>query len=302
MNFVQMEYIVQVASEMSITKAAEKLFISPSGLSQSITQLENELELKIFNRSKQGVSPTFEGQLVISKAITMLNTMNELKKEIYVYKKSNPTNLKILTAPTFTYLLQETMVKFHTENNDVTFDLIEQNPTDIIQNFYKDNYDFAILPSSIEVLKKEKNIRYEHIHEGYICIAVGKNSPFYSNDYVTPKDLLNGKFVMYQELDYRPLLRITKLNKHQLVFKSNKSSILLELVKESQAFLYLHNFTINNLPMVLNGDIKVIPLKDENYFYMDFWLIYLETKSLTETAQKFIKEFLGHLKSSSNIY
>ena len=83
MNFEQMEHIVNVANEMSISKAAEKLFISSSGMSQSITQLENELGIKIFNRSKQGVTPTFEGKIVISKAMTLLNTIKELNKEIF---------------------------------------------------------------------------------------------------------------------------------------------------------------------------------------------------------------------------
>ncbi|MEH7130902.1 LysR family transcriptional regulator [Neobacillus drentensis] len=298
MNFEQMEYIVNVANEMSISKAAEKLYISPSGMSQSITQLESELGIKIFNRSKQGVTPTFEGKIVISKAITLLNTIKELNKEINEYKNSNQTHLKILTAPTFSYILQESMVKFNSKNSECTFELIEQNPTDIIQNFNKENYDFAVIHASIDELKKQKNIRFEHIHEGHICIAVGKKSPFYSLDYVTLSNLVHSQFVMYNSSDYKRVLKLIKLDPNAVLIKSNSSSLLFELVKESEAVLFLHDFSIKKSPMVTNEEIKIIPLRQENYFPIDFWLIYLETKGLSKVAQEFIDDFLHNFKES----
>ncbi|WP_223593311.1 LysR family transcriptional regulator [Neobacillus bataviensis] len=297
MNFEQMAYIVNVANEMSISKAAEKLFISPSGMSQSITQLENELGIKIFNRSKQGVTPTFEGKIVISKAITLLNTIKQMNKEIYEYKNSNQTHLKILTAPTFSFLLEEALVNFNSNKSDITFEVLEQNPTYIIQNFNTQNYDFALIHASRDELKKEKNIRFEHIHEGHICIAVGKNSPFYSMDTVSLSDLGDSKFVMYNSSDYKKVLKLIKLSANQVLIKSNSSSLLFEVIKESQAVLFLHDFSIKKSPMVINGEIKIIPLKEEDYFPIDFWLIYLETKGLTKIAKQFIDEFFNIFKN-----
>jgi DNA-binding transcriptional LysR family regulator len=298
MNFEQMEYIVNVSNEMSISKAAEKLFISTSGMSQSITQLENELGIKIFNRSKQGVTPTFEGKIVISKAKTLLNTIKELNKEIFEYKNNNQTHIKILTAPAFTFILQETMVKFNSENKDITFELIEQNPIEIIQNFNKENYDFALIPASLKELKKEKNIRFEHIHTGHICIAVGKNSPFYNHDYVTLGALKNSKLVMYNSSDYNEVLKLTKPNLNQVLVRSNSSSLLFKLVKESQAILFIHDFSIKKSSMVMNEDIRIIPLKEEKHFPVDFWLIYLETKNLTKVAKELMDDFLDNFKKS----
>lgn len=295
MNFEQMEYIVNVANERSITKAAEKLFISPSGMSQSITQLENELGIKIFNRSKQGVTPTFEGNIVISKAIVLLKTIKEIKNDINHYKNTNQNHMKILTAPTFSYILQETLVDFNSKNKDVTFEFKEDNPSNIIQNFNKENFDFAFVAATKEELKKEKNICYEHITRGHYCIAVGKKSPFYSLEFVTPKDLANAKIVMYKNSDYNKLLKITKMNPKNVVLTSNRTGLIFQLIKESQAIFYLYNFTLKNRPAVLNGDIKVIPLKEEGLFELDFWLMYLETKGLSPIANKFIEKFKNHL-------
>jgi DNA-binding transcriptional LysR family regulator len=296
MNLEQMEYVVTVANEKSITKAANKLFISISGMSQAITQLENELGIKIFNRSKKGVTTTYEGKIVITKAVKLLETINELNEEIKNNRNVNLTHLKILTAPTFSYILQESIVKFSKENKNVTFELIEQNPLNILQSFNKENYDIAFISATLEELKKEKNIKYEHIHKGHICVAVGRNSPFYSYEFVLPSDLANEKIVIYKASDYNQLYKYTKMNINQAFMTTNKSSLLLELVKESQAILYLHDFTINTQPMVLNGDIKIIPLKEENYFQVDFWNIYLEATVLTEVAREFLKVFLEHFK------
>lgn len=298
MNFEQMEHIVCAAKEMSITKAAEKLFISPSGMSQSITQLENELGIKIFNRSKQGVIPTFEGEIVISKAITLLSTIKELNKEIDEIKNRSDTHLKILSAPTFSSILQETMVKYNSKKNDVTFEVVEENPANMIQNFSKLDYDFALIPSTIKELKKEKFIRFEHLYKGHICIAVGKKSPFYSYETVSPSELINAKIVMYKNSDYKTLQKISKMNPKNVVLKTNRSSLLYELVKESQAILYLHNFSIRNRPMVLNGDIKIIPLKEDTFFELDFWLIYLQSKNRSSLAKEFIEELKNQFKNN----
>ncbi|WP_113927598.1 LysR family transcriptional regulator [Bacillus sp. P14.5] len=62
MNIEQIKYILEVSKEGSITKAAERLHLSPSALSQSITQLEKELGVTIFSRSRKGTTPTSEGK------------------------------------------------------------------------------------------------------------------------------------------------------------------------------------------------------------------------------------------------
>lgn len=50
------------------------------------------------------------------------------------------------------------MVKFNSKNSEITFEfeLVEQNLTVIIQNFNKENYDFAMIHASIMSRKKKK--------------------------------------------------------------------------------------------------------------------------------------------------
>ena len=52
MNIDQLQYIIEVSEQGTIAKAAEKLHVSHSAISQAITSLESELDLTIFNRSR----------------------------------------------------------------------------------------------------------------------------------------------------------------------------------------------------------------------------------------------------------
>ena len=67
----------EVAEAGNISVAARNLYISQSAVSQSVKQLENELQVRLFSRSPRGVSLTSEGQLLyeyVRSAISLLQT------------------------------------------------------------------------------------------------------------------------------------------------------------------------------------------------------------------------------------
>ncbi|MBN1365552.1 MAG: LysR family transcriptional regulator [Syntrophaceae bacterium] len=80
MYIKQMEYIVKIAEEGSITKAAEQLYITQSALDQQLLKLEKELGLQLFQRVKNGFTLTEAGKVYLSYARKIIN----LKKEAYL--------------------------------------------------------------------------------------------------------------------------------------------------------------------------------------------------------------------------
>lgn len=66
MQIQQLTYFVAIAEQGSINKAAEKLFVTQPNLSKAISNLENELKVRIFNRTNKGVALTDEGKSSIS--------------------------------------------------------------------------------------------------------------------------------------------------------------------------------------------------------------------------------------------
>ena len=64
MDLKQIEYIVKIDDEHSITRAAEKLFVTQSALNQQLLRLEKELGAPLFHRSKIDMRPTEIGQVI----------------------------------------------------------------------------------------------------------------------------------------------------------------------------------------------------------------------------------------------
>ena len=77
MDLRQLEYIVQIAEENNITRAAEKLYITQSALNQQLLKLEKELGVPLFHRSRTDWHPTEAGEIYLSAARKMLQNEKE---------------------------------------------------------------------------------------------------------------------------------------------------------------------------------------------------------------------------------
>lgn len=73
MDTRQMEYIIQISEERSITKAAEKLFITQSALNQQLQKLEKELGISLFIRTRSDWQLTPAGEIYVNTARQILN-------------------------------------------------------------------------------------------------------------------------------------------------------------------------------------------------------------------------------------
>ena len=63
-----LQYILTIAREGSLLAASEKLYVTPSALSQLVSRLEAELNTPLFKRTKKGWIPTYAGQLYVEMA------------------------------------------------------------------------------------------------------------------------------------------------------------------------------------------------------------------------------------------
>ncbi len=78
MNFQQLEYIIAVDRHKHFAKAAESCHITQATLSAMIKKLEDELNTLIFDRSRQPVKTTTEGEKIIEKAKAILDIRSEM--------------------------------------------------------------------------------------------------------------------------------------------------------------------------------------------------------------------------------
>ncbi len=79
MTLTELRYIVAVAQEKHFGRAAEKCFVSQPTLSVAIKKLEDELNIKIFERYKTDVRVTLVGQKIVEQAQDVLEQAEEIK-------------------------------------------------------------------------------------------------------------------------------------------------------------------------------------------------------------------------------
>lgn len=84
MNTQQIELIITVAETKSISKAAEKLFLSQSNASEMIKALEQEVGFSIFHRNNAGAVLTEKGERILRSA----HIIRQQVQEIYKLKKA----------------------------------------------------------------------------------------------------------------------------------------------------------------------------------------------------------------------
>ncbi|MDQ0897710.1 MULTISPECIES: LysR family transcriptional regulator [unclassified Paenibacillus] len=79
MDLKQLDYMIKIAEENNITKAAEKLFITQSALNQQLLRLEKELGTQLFVRSRSNWHLTHAGKIYVENAKEIVR----IKKETY---------------------------------------------------------------------------------------------------------------------------------------------------------------------------------------------------------------------------
>ena len=106
MTIVQLEYIVAVDTYRHFAKAAEHCFVTQPSLSAQIQKLEEELGVKIFDRTKQPVLPTEPGVELIEQAKRILAECAVLTEMVDSKKNVLTGELRIGVIPTLApYLL-----------------------------------------------------------------------------------------------------------------------------------------------------------------------------------------------------
>lgn len=99
MNITQLTYFKHVADEMSVTKAARRLFVTQSAVSRQLGLLAAELECQLFHRRGRALFLTPEGEFIYQKAKSLVVQMEELKDELKSRGKNVAGKLKIGSGP-----------------------------------------------------------------------------------------------------------------------------------------------------------------------------------------------------------
>ena len=104
MEIQHLKYALEVERSKSISKAAEKLFVSQPFLSKAIRELEADIGIDIFNRTSRGVIPTKKGEDFLARAKEIMAMVDETEN---AYKSQKPETYNFeIVVPIACYISQ----------------------------------------------------------------------------------------------------------------------------------------------------------------------------------------------------
>lgn len=146
MTLQQMEYIVAVYRLRHFAKAAEQCGVTQPTLSSMIQKLEDELGLRIFDRTAQPVAPTPAGRLVVEQAWRVLVRANKIKDIVAEAKRSVRGVFKVGILPTIApYLLPRFFPRLLADHPETDIRVAEMKTEAIKQALARGEIDAAIV-------------------------------------------------------------------------------------------------------------------------------------------------------------
>lgn len=132
MTIQQLEYIIAVDNYRHFAKAAEACYVTQPTLSMMIQKLEDELDVKIFDRMMQPVVPTEIGRKIIKQAHISINQFNLIKELVDNEKDILTGDFKLGIIPTIAaYLVPELLRLVSRSETDINL-LMQEIPTSVM--------------------------------------------------------------------------------------------------------------------------------------------------------------------------
>lgn len=252
MNIQQLEYIIAVDNNRHFAKAAEASFVTQPTLSMMIQKLEDELGVKIFDRSQLPVQPTAIGTQIINQARVIVSQVKQIKEIIQEEKGQIKGVFKLGIIPTIApYLLPKLMLRHEENGFDIELHIDETTTGQIIEHLLNGSLDGAILATP---LKNDKLREYPIYYEKFYAYVSPRETSLYSKKELEEEDLNINRLWLLEEVHcFRSqILRICNLRKRKsshsmFTYEAGSISTLINIVDNNSGLTIIPEMAIEQL-------------------------------------------------------
>ena len=252
MNIQQLEYIIAVDNHRHFAKAAESSFVTQPTLSMMIQKLEDELGVKIFDRSQLPVQPTVIGTQIINQARVIVSQVKQIKEIIQEEKGVVQGVFKLGIIPTIAPYLLPKLMQVHDQNGyDIVLVIEETTTAQIIEKLLNGALDGAILATP---LKNEKITEHPIYYERFYAYVSPRETSLYAKKELEEEDLNINRLWLLEEVHcFRgQILRICNMRKrkssHSLFsYEAGSISTLINIVDNNSGLTIIPEMAIEEL-------------------------------------------------------
>ncbi|MCI6732202.1 MAG: LysR family transcriptional regulator [Lachnospiraceae bacterium] len=178
-----------VAREENITRAAELLHVTQPTLSRQLMQLEEELGVKLFQRSNHSIRLTEDGMLLRKRAQDIVSLADKTENEFHHKEETVVGEIAIGSGETRNVQsLAEIISRFRKEYPGVRYDLYTANADDIKERLDRGLLDIGLLMEPVDI-SKYNFVRLEKRERWGVLVR--QDSELAQKDIVTPADLVH---------------------------------------------------------------------------------------------------------------
>lgn len=263
LNLYKLKYVVTVAEEKSITKAAKKLYISQPSLSLSIHAIEDSLGTELFIRGKNSVTLTPAGQAYVEWAKVTLESAKQLEAKLNKIQAGSKRQLDIGASwQRSAALLPESISRFYDRTKDCNIKIHEDVSANLSSALQADRLDIIIsLPHADTTLYRSVPLFQERFllaASDQVDIPCARAEPY---AYVDKSAIIGQPVIMLQEQQYLgKVMRNLLLGLNYIPEKSTECTNI-ETV---------HSLVSQNMGVTLLPDVSVFLRRIENVNYYMF--------------------------------
>lgn len=286
MNIRDLQYIASVARNRSFAKAASQSFVSQPALSMQIKKLEDELGIKIFERTKKNFLITAIGEEILNRAEIILREVEEIKT---IARNSNDPlagEIKIGAFPTFaSYFLPEFISRLHRNFPKLKIFLVEEKTDKLIKKLQNGELDCAFLANATS----GENISKKIFSEKFL-LAVPKNHELIKKQKITINDLRGFEIMLLED---GHCLREQAVEVCNLIgavetknFRASSLETLRNMVASGNGITFIPEIAVKKNDKIIYLNIKNAPERS-------IYLHWRKSSTKEELLQKVLQVALG---------
>lgn len=258
-----------VADEENLTKASNILHISQPAVTKHIKNLENELNVKLFKRTKYGMTLTNNGQKLYLQIKDPINTLNKADN---LFNKFRDINLGVHTnMPSRIY--SNGISKFYEQNKNSTINILKLIAENMFFMLSKQEIDLAFSKKYSEELYDTNIIKF--ISLGYLhdVFVVNSNSK-YLGQKISRNDLKKTTIYTLKSFSsaYQNLVNALEFKPNEKInIKNVTYSGIIEIIKSQDIISvvtkeYIEDELKNNELCILDTTLKLEPAEYGIYY------------------------------------
>ena len=278
-----LRYFLVVAREENITRAAQLLHITQPTLSRQLIQLEEELGVTLFKRSKYRIVLTDDGMLLRRRAQEIVDLAEKTQMEFERHEESLSGEISIGCGETNSMsFLSERIATFRRAHPLVSFNIYSATADDIKDRLEKGLLDLGLLAEPVEIG------RYDFIRmpkEDLWGVLVRRDSPLAQLESVTPADLVGVPLIMSRRQQVRDELAAWFGEYYQQIEIAGTFNLIL-----NAANMVLHGVgaALGFNIATISADLRSIPLSPE--LCTGTVLVWKKEQAYSRAAELFLRE------------